>query len=212
MNVQNKTRFIAQFSILLAIEALFCFTALGSLPIGPIVATLGMIPVILTAILLGPAAGSLMGFFFGLFSFIVWTFMPPPSSAVIAFVFTPFYSIGENQGNFGSLLICFLPRILIGTVTGTIFLLMKKLPQKLDFIRYVIAGATGSLVNTIGVLGGIWIFFGDAYSSIVGIAMSTILLTTLSVNGLLEAVISGASALFVCKPLRKALEKLGYSK
>jgi len=60
---KNKTLFLAQFGILLAIEAIFCFTPLGSIPMGPIVATLAMIPVILVAILLGTKAGTLMGCF-----------------------------------------------------------------------------------------------------------------------------------------------------
>ena len=45
-SVSKKTLFMAHFALLLAIEAIVCFTPLGSLPaIGPIVATLGMVPV-----------------------------------------------------------------------------------------------------------------------------------------------------------------------
>ena len=62
---------MVQFSILLALEVIMCFTPLGSIPIGPMVATLAMIPVILTGILLGVGAGAAMGFFAGLFSFIL---------------------------------------------------------------------------------------------------------------------------------------------
>ncbi|OQA89420.1 MAG: hypothetical protein BWY26_01705 [Elusimicrobia bacterium ADurb.Bin231] len=105
---RRKTLFLVQFSLLLAIEAIVCFTPLGSLPaLGPIVATLSHIPVILTAVLLGTAAGAAMGFMFGLFSFIVWTFTPP--SPIIAFVFTPFYSLGEMNGNIcvGLQLMCY---------------------------------------------------------------------------------------------------------
>ena len=90
-SVSKKTIFLAQFAMLLAIEAIVCFTPLGSLPIGPMVATLGMVPVIITAIILGTPAGTAMGFFTGLFSFLVMTFTPPTP---VAFVFTPFYSIG----------------------------------------------------------------------------------------------------------------------
>ena len=43
---------MVQFSILLALEVIMCFTPLGSIPIGPMVATLAMIPVILTGIYL----------------------------------------------------------------------------------------------------------------------------------------------------------------
>lgn len=59
---KDSVRFFIQFALLAAIEAVFCFTPLGSLPaIGPIVATLAMIPVIITSILLGTKAGTLMG-------------------------------------------------------------------------------------------------------------------------------------------------------
>lgn len=53
--------------MLLAIEAVVCFTPLGSLPaIGPIVMTLMMIPVALAGILLGAGAGAALGAFAGL--------------------------------------------------------------------------------------------------------------------------------------------------
>ena len=74
---------MVQFSILLALEVIMCFTPLGSIPIGPMVATLAMIPVILTGILLGVGAGAAMGFFAGLFSFIVWTFISPGPTAFV---------------------------------------------------------------------------------------------------------------------------------
>lgn len=207
MKTKSNTLVLTQFSILLAIEALFCFTPLGSIPIGAIVMTTAMIPVIITAILLGTAAGTLMGFFTGLFSFLVWTFMPPPTSAAFAFVFTPFYSIGQEQGNFWSLVICFVPRILIGTVTGLVFALLKKLPEKIQWLRYGAAGIVGSLANTVGVLGGIWIFFGARYSSLLGTTMSTLLLATLATNGALEMLISALTAVLICMPLKRAIAR-----
>ena len=171
MKTNSKTTFLVQFAILFAIEAVFCFTPLGSLPaIGPIVATLAHIPVILTAILLGTAAGTLMGFCTGLFSMIVWTFMPPAQSVMIAFVFSPAHSFGEVSGNIGSVLICFVPRILVGTVAGLVYSALSKSGAK-DWLRYGLAGVLGSLVNTVGVMGGIWLFFGDAYASLFGMAL-----------------------------------------
>ena len=116
-----NTLFIAQFAILLALEAVFCFTVLGSIPIGPLVATLAMLPVIVAGILLGTGAGAAMGFAAGLFSFLVWTFMPP--SPVTAFVFTP----AAAPGNFWSLVICFVPRILTGVVASLVYKLLSRL-------------------------------------------------------------------------------------
>ena len=206
MKNNSKTLFMTQFAILLAIEALFCFTPLGSLPaLGPIVATLAMIPVVITALLLGTKAGTLMGACAGLFSFIVWTFMPP--SPIAAFVFTPFYSLGEFSGNFGSVLICFAPRILVGTVTGlTYSVLSKRLPSK-NVLCLSLSAALGSLTNTFGVMGGIWLFFGNQYSSLAGGAMLVIIGTTVLTSGIPEAIISAVAASAVCQPMKIILSK-----
>lgn len=206
MNKNKSVVFLVQFSILVAIEAIFCFTPLGSLPaLGPIVATLAMVPVIITALLLGAKAGTAMGAIAGLFSFIVWTFMPP--SPAVAFVFTPLYSLGEIQGNFGSVLICFIPRILVGTVTGLSYKgLSKAMPQK-DVLSMIIASAVGSITNTLGVMGGIWLFFGTQYASLVGQAMLLIIGTTILTSGIPEAIVSAIIAPTVCKPMKKVMSR-----
>ncbi|MCL2300920.1 MAG: ECF transporter S component [Firmicutes bacterium] len=209
-STRQKILFLAQFSVLLAIEAIVCFTPLGSLPaMGPIVATLSHVPVILAAILLGPAAGSLMGFFFGLFSFLVWTFTPP--FAPIAFVFTPFYSLGQFQGNLWSLVICFLPRILIGLVAGAVFSPAKNHPRR-EIPAAAAGGVLGTLTNTLLVLGGIWLFFGRQYAEGAGFAYDTILAvigTTVLTSGLPEAVIGGFLAAAVAVPVRRIVFKKG---
>jgi len=206
MKARGSTLILAQFGILLAIEAIFCFTPLGSLPaVGPIVATLMMVPVIITAILLGPKAGALMGGFAGLFSFLVWTFMPP--SPIVAFIFTPFYSMGEFSGNFGSLIICFVPRILSGLVAGLLYRSFSKRAPGRAVLNISLSAALGSLVNTFGVMGGIWLFFGGQYSTIAGGAMLVIIGTTILFSGVPEAIVAAILASGVCKPLQHILAK-----
>jgi len=210
-SLRNKAQFIAQFGLLLAIEAIFCFTVLGSIPIGPIVATLAMLPVIVAAILMGTLPGAIMGFFAGLFSLIVWTFMPP--NPIIAFAFTPFYSLGKVSGNLWSLVICFIPRILVGVITGLLYHWLRPLlraAHKSDWLAYTVSGFLGSMTNTLLVLFGIYLFFGETYATAVGSAYQLLFgligLTVLT-NGLPEAVISAITAYGVCKPLKGLLEK-----
>lgn len=206
MNRKNKTYFLVQFSILLAIEALFCFTPLGSLPaLGPIVATLAMIPIVITALLLGTKAGTLMGLFAGLFSFIVWTFTPP--TPIAAFVFTPFYTLGEFSGNFGSVLICFVPRILVGTVAGLTYKALSKAMPTKNVLCYSISAALGSLTNTFGVMGGIWLFFGNQYATLAGGTMLLIIGMTILTSGIPEAIVSAIAASAICKPVKLMLAK-----
>ena len=202
---RNSIRFFIQFSLLVAIEAVFCFTPLGSLPaVGPIVATLSMIPIIITSILLGVEAGTVMGTITGLFSFIIWSFTPPAPLA--AFVFSPFYTLGEYQGNFASILICFVPRILVGTVSGILY---KALESKLkkNIFAMIIASAVGSLVNTFGVMLGIWVFFSEQYSTMAGQSILLIIGSTVLTNGIPEAIVAAILCPAVCKPIKKYILK-----
>ena len=187
--MRNKSLVIAQFGLLLSIEAIFCFTPLGSLPaFGPIVMTLALIPVVVTTIMLGTEAGSLMGFFAGLFSFVVWTFVPP--NPLVAFVFTPFYPLAEYSGNFFSILICFVPRILVGTFTGVVYNSLKnKWPTKNKSV-VAISAVLGSLTNTFGVLGGIWFFFGSIYADLLQGTMLAIVSAIVLTNGVPEAILT----------------------
>ena len=199
---------MVQFSILLALEVILCFTPLGSIPIGPMVATLAMIPVILTGILLGVGAGAAMGFFAGLFSFIVWTFISPGPTA---FVFTPFVSIGDIHGNGWSLVICFIPRILTGVVAAVSAKgFAKLLHYKFSIFTYSLSGILASLTNTFLVLGGIYLFFGQSYASALGIAYEALLgaigLTILT-NGIPEAVVAAITSYAIAYPIRKYVMK-----
>ena len=205
---RKQILFLCQFSILLAIEIIVCFTPLGTLPsLGMLSATLSHVPVIITALILGTKAGTLMGFAFGMCSFIYWTFVAP---GAFSFLYTPFYTLGEYSGNFGSLLICFVPRILIGVVTA---LTMKGLTKlfKNEFVAAPIAGVAGTLTNTLLVLGGIYIFFGTEYYSMAVADSSQTLLDFLGMviltNGLPEAAIGGIAASAIGIPVKKAIKK-----
>lgn len=195
-----------QFSILLALEAVVCFTPLGSLPIGVIVATLGHIPVVVTAILLGTKSGTAMGFTCGLFSFLVWTFRPP--NPAIAFLFTPFYSAGALQGSAWSLVICFIPRILLGTSAALLFRWFQKHHWH-PIAQYALPAVLASMLHTFLVMGGMYAFFGrqllgESYT--LNAAVAAIGSVVLS-NGLLEWFLAGMVAYVACRPLHKYLLK-----
>ncbi|HIY18963.1 MAG TPA: ECF transporter S component, partial [Candidatus Blautia avistercoris] len=104
---------MAQTALFMALIVLMAFTPfLGYIPLGFTRATIIHVPVILGSLLLGPKKGALLGGVFGLTSFVNNTINP----TVTSFVFTPFYTLGEFQGGIGSLIICFIPRILTGVV------------------------------------------------------------------------------------------------
>jgi len=203
----KKILALVQFALLAALEAIVCFTPLGSLPVGPVVATLSHIPVIFAAILLGPGAGSAMGLLFGVFSLYIMTTRP----TVASFIFTPFYSEGVIQGNAWSLVICFVPRILIGTVSGYLFKAMQAARAAgVRAMSYAVSAVAGSLTNTFLVLGGVFLFFRDAFAQINGVANTLVLGllgTVVLTNGIPEAVVAAVLASAVCLPLRRYVFK-----
>jgi len=161
VNTRKRTLVMVQFAILLAILAVVSFSPLGSIPITPImVATLAMVPVIVAALLMGTLAGTLMGLFAGIFSLIVWLFIPPAS--FLAILFSPLVS-----GSIWSVVICIVPRVLVGTVTGLLFAGFRKINKSenkvtrniIDVLAFIISAAVGSFTNTVLVLWGGYLIF-----------------------------------------------------
>ena len=189
-----------ELAFIIIIEAIVCFTPLGSIPIGPIVATLSCIPVIIASLLFSNKEGAIVGFCFGLFSFIVWTIIPP--SPAFSFVFTPFYEGAEYNGNIFSLIICFAPRILTGITPYLIYNLLKKFIKK-DIISLMISSIVGSLTNTILVMLLIYISFNKEYSTLMGLSMLDIIKITITTNGLVEAILAMIISPAIVLSLRK---------
>lgn len=121
----NKTFQLVLTSLFAAIIIIMAFTPLGYIPLVVINATIIHIPVILGALFCGPKRGALLGFIFGLTSFIKNTIMP---TSLSAFVFSPVLAASTIgiSGVFKSTFICFVPRILVGVVPYFIYLAVKR--------------------------------------------------------------------------------------
>ena len=209
---KKQIRTLVLYAALIAIEAIFCFTPLGSIPIGPLVATLAMIPVCISAVLFGTVFGTVMGFVAGLFSFLVWTFSPP---SFMAIAFTPFYPFELNGvqlgGNWWSIVICFVPRILAGTCAALVFkaFVSKTDKKPLLITGAALAGITGSVVNTAGVLGGIALFMNKEFTMIYAdsaygaTTVAAVIGVTILTNAIPEAILAG-----VITPAALPLKKL----
>ena len=211
-NRQN-TRSMVQTAIFGAIIIIMAFTPfLGYIPLGFTRATIIHIPVILASLLLGPKKGAALGFLFGLTSFINNTMNP----TITSFVFTPFYNLGEFEGGFGSVIICFLPRILVGVLPYYIYKLIKKIDKKsVSQWGLIIAGVTGSLVNTLLVMNLIFLFFRKAYAAANGVTVKAVygfILSIIGMNGVPEAIVAGVLVFFIGRILmkRNIRERLGF--
>ena len=113
----QKTQDMVKLALFAGIIVVLSMTPLGYIPLGAVKATTIHIPVILGSILLGWKAGAALGGLFGLTSLIVNTLTP----SLTSFTFSPFYSLGGVSGNGWSLVICFVPRILVGIIPYFLF-------------------------------------------------------------------------------------------
>lgn len=218
---KSKTLYIVQLAIFTAIEAIFCFTPLGSLPLGPgIVATLAHIPALIAAFTLGKLAALYMGGVMGIFALIVWTFMP--SNPLYAFCFTPF----APYGSIWSLVICIVPRMIFPVVAAVIFEALKNFmkrkkdnaPKTAFVIPAVVAAVVGSVLHSVMVLGGIYLCFGGNTEIIQGITEQAgeaaavgvssdfvvFLIAWGWLNSVFEAIIAGILSGALILPLRRA--------
>ncbi|MFI3172869.1 MAG: ECF transporter S component [Eubacteriales bacterium] len=204
----SKTLGLVQVAMFSAIIVILAFTPfLGYIPLGFTRATIIHIPVIIGSILLGPKKGATLGFVFGLTSLINNTMNP----TVTSFVFSPFYSLGEVSGGVGSLIICFLPRILVGVTPYYVYTLVLEFfkNKKIGLsVALGSAGIIGSLTNTLLVMNLIYIFFKDAYADANGLASDTVytfILSIIGINGIPEAIVAAIIVILVGRILTKKL-------
>lgn len=202
-NVSSKTVGMVQVALFAALIVIMSVTPLGYIPLGFMRATIIHVPVILGSILLGPKQGAILGFIFGLTSFINNTMNP----VVTSFVFTPFYSLGEFEGGFGSIIICFVPRILVGVLPYFVYRALCFFLKKRNSGQYIAlgtAGVVGSLTNTILVMGMILVFFKDSYAAareVSSDAIYGVIATVIGMNGIPEAIVAAVIVAFLGKIL-----------
>lgn len=174
------------FSVMLVIHILSS-VIFNVLPF-PIKPTIVHIPVIIASIIYGPRIGATLGGLMGIISIIHNTIFLLPTS----YLFSPFV---EN-GNFYSLIIALVPRILIGI---TPYFVYKALHNKAGL---TVAGAVGSMTNTVFVLGGIFVLFSSVYAG----NLQAMLATILGTNSLAEMVISAVLTTAIV-PVMERLKK-----
>ena len=200
----KKIKYFTLLAFFTTIQVVLTFTPLGFLRIGPISATTLHIPVILAGMLLGPKCGAIIGGLFGFCSFINATIAPTLTS----FLFTPFYQVGNISGNYCSLLIVFIPRILLGYISGKMFeqLKIKNLTTKL-----IITASISTFIHTTMVLAMIYIFFYEEYAMVIGISgnmLLTMLVGIVLTNGVFEMILAAVIDSSLYKATYKQVKRM----
>ena len=153
--------------------------------------------------MLGSKKGAFLGTLFGFTSLIMATFQP----TVTSFAFSPFYSVEGINGNFFSLIICFVPRILVGIIPFYVFsFLNERLNSKKrgQSISLSIAGIAGSLTNTLLVMNLIYFFFKDSFALVNRVEVSalySLILSLIGINGIPEAIVAAILTTLITTPL-----------
>ena len=154
MTKKSKASDIAILSLLVALIIVIQFLSsyvyqIWPIPVQP---TLASIPVIVGACILGWRKGAILGFFMGLILFIQASMTAGPTN----FLFTPVYPVpGTHAGSFWSVIITFVPRILIGLFAGLSYKFIK------NRLGAGLAGFVGAFTNTLFVLSFMYLFFGS---------------------------------------------------
>lgn len=188
--VKFNTRQLAVIGMLSAISIILGVTGLGFIPIPPVKATIMHVPVIIGAVLEGPVVGCMVGLIFGIFSIIQAITTPIP----VSFVFiNPLVSV--------------LPRVLIGI---TAYYSYKTCGKKFKHLGMMLSGLVGSLTNTIGVMGMIYIIYLKPYAEALNISVNAAkdgILTVCMVNGIPEIILSVLITVAVVTAINKIRHK-----
>ena len=185
-----QTRRMVQLAILIALEAVLTFTSLGFIMIPPISITLLHIPVIIGAILMGPSAGGILGLAFGLFSML-------KASTAAASPADMAFSTFLSGSPLSSVVMCILPRVLLGVIAGGLYLLLSR-KVKGDAVSMGVSAVAATFLHSMMVLGLLSLLFQ-------ALPLKDVIAALIGVNCLLEMLAAAVVTAAVCVPLKKAL-------
>ena len=183
----------AMFIAIIILQSFVPF--LGNLPLFILDITIIHITVIVGGIVLGPKAGFLLGFSWGFSSFLrAFT----SGSAITFMIFTnPFISI--------------LPRLLMGGLIALFYHKMSKVITY-DKLRMALSGFLGSLMNTILVLGLIYLLMAGQYAELTGKTVAELPLILMGIvmsNGIAEAIAASIMTPIIASVLLSVSKKRG---
>ncbi len=197
----SKTRKLTITALLAAICFILGLTPAGYIPIPPVSMTLLCLPVIIGTITEGLGVGLLLSVIFGITSFfkaIGLTMVPDPLGTYVLQISV-----------FKTLIMIFIPRLIIPITTWLVYKAMPKQTNLGHKVATGVAAFTGSITNTVFFLGALYLLFLPEIDKIAAGFETTpdLLLGVLAglgaVNGLPEA----AVAVILCIPIVWALTK-----
>ena len=151
MNKKLKTSQITMLGLMIAILLLMAYTPLGYLNIGPLAITFNMIPVAISAIVLGPVGGAIAGAVFGITSFLQCIGIGGTSAmGAMLFSINPILAFIQR----------FIPRLLDGLLLGYIFQGLRKKTKNI-YASCAVTGFFSAFLNTLFFMTLLVVLFGN---------------------------------------------------
>ena len=200
------TRYMATLAMFCGILLVMGMTGIGFIPLPVIKATTMHIPVILGAILLGPAAGAVLGGVFGICS--IWANTTSPG--LLAFAFSPFMTTEGLPGVLKSLWIALGCRILLGVIAGWLWKGLKRV-LKQDYLALPVTAAVSTICHTILVMGSIYLLLAQQYAQAKNVAITAVfglVMGTVTASGIPEAIIAAVLVTVIGKALLHLMERM----
>lgn len=200
------TRYMATLGLLSGLLIVMGTTGIGFIPLPVIKATTMHIPVILGAVLLGPAAGAILGGVFGICS--IWANTVTPG--VLSFAFSPFMTNEGFSGVMKSLWIALGCRILLGVIAGWLWKGLKSLKFH-DYAALPVAAAISTIIHTVLVMGSIYLLLAQQYAQAKNVAFTAVfglIMGTVTASGIPEAVAAALLVTIIGKALLRLTAQL----
>ena len=200
------TRYMATLAMFCGILLVMGATGIGFIPLPVIKATTMHIPVILGAILLGPAAGAVLGGVFGLCS--IWANTTSPG--LLAFAFSPFMTTEGLPGVLKSLWIALGCRILLGVIAGWLWKGTKRV-LKQDYLALPVTAAIATICHTFLVMGSIYLLLAQQYAQAKNVAITAVyglVMGTVTASGIPEAIIAAVLVTVIGKALLHLMARM----
>lgn len=205
--VKKDTRWMTSVALMAAIVILLANTPLGMIQLPIIKATTVHIPVIIGAVMLGPLAGAILGGIFGICSMISNTMTP----SLLSFAFSPFMSTTGIVGAVKAVWISVGCRVMIGVVSGWLWILLKKIHLN-RYAALAVTGFVGSMTNTVTVMGSIFVLLMNEYASarnVVGAKeVFGLIMVTVTSSGIPEAIAAMILVAVIGSALLYAMSKM----
>lgn len=191
----RNVRGMVEAALMVAIIFIMAFTPLGYLRTPGLAITFLTVPVAVGAMILGPKAGAVCGFAFGI------------TSLMQCFGTSAFGSMLLSINPLGTVVTCILPRVLEGLLCGLIF---RAVRAKKKNLAYLIGGLSCPLLNTVLYMSALVLFFYhteyiQGFVEILGVSNPlTFAAAFVGVQGAIEAIVCTVVSAAVARGLAAA--------